>query len=191
MDDQDQLRILQDEINKKAVEYYKIKHKSHEFIPGISSVPVNGRVFDESEILNLIDSSLEFWLTDGRFSEEFSAKLSKFLDIKHVRIVNSGSSANLVALSSLTSKKIKNKIEEGSEVITAAVGFPTTVNPIFQNNLTPVFVDSEIGTYNPTFESVANAVTKKTKAIFLAHTLGNPFEVDKIRELSIEKYLVD
>ena len=187
MDDQDQLRILQDEINKKAVEYYKIKHKSHEFIPGISSVPVNGRVFDESEILNLIDSSLEFWLTDGRFSEEFSAKLSKFLDIKHVRIVNSGSSANLVALSSLTSKKIKNKIEEGSEVITAAVGFPTTVNPIFQNNLTPVFVDSEIGTYNPTFESVANAVTKKTKAIFLAHTLGNPFEVDKIRELSIEK----
>ena len=99
--------------------------------------------------------------------------MSKFLDMKHVRIVNSGSSENLVALSSLTSSKIKNNLVEGDEVITSAVGFPT-VNPIFQNNLTPVFVDSELGTYNPTAKMIIDSYSDKTKAIFLAHTLGNP-----------------
>ena len=121
------------------------------------------------------------------YSEEFSKKMSEFLSMKHVRIVNSGSSANLVALSALTSKKIKNFIVKGDEVITSAVGFPTTVNPIFQNNLLPVFVDSVLGTYNPTADMIIDAYTEKTKAIFLAHTLGNPFEAEKLRDFAEEK----
>ena len=172
-----------------VVEFYDLKHNNPEFIPGISSIPVNGRVFDENELLSLIDASLEFWLTDGDYSEKFSEKLSDFIGMKHVRLVNSGSSANLVALAALTSEKIKNRVSPGDEVITSAVGFPTTVNPIFQNNLTPVFVDSELGTYNPTAESIINAYTPKTKVIMLAHTLGNPLEIEKIKDFADDKNL--
>lgn len=167
-------------------EIYKLKHKQIEFVPGISPVPVNGRVYDVKEILNSVNASIDFWLTDGPYAEEFNNKLSKFLNIKFSRLVNSGSSANLVALSSLTSTKLKNHLQEGDEVVTAAVGFPTTVNPIFQNNLTPVFVDCELGTYNPKIENIINACTNKTKAIFLAHTLGNPFEALELRDFCKE-----
>ena len=134
-------------------------------------------MFDEKEVLNAVNASLDFWLTDGPYAEEFNNKLSNFLGVKFSRLVNSGSSANLVALSGLTSSKLKNNLQPGDEVVTAAVGFPTTVNPIFQNNLTPVFVDCELGTYNPNIEDIISACSDKTKAIFLAHTLGNPFEV--------------
>ena len=187
MKENDTLESLKKEINLLVEKITSIMHKDVDFIPGISSIPVNGRVFDSSEIKNLVSASLDFWLTDGEYSEEFSKKMSNFLSMKHVRLVNSGSSANLVALSSLTNKKIKNFISKGDEVITSAVGFPTTVNPIFQNNLIPVFVDSVIGTYNPTADMIIDAYSDKTKAIFLAHTLGNPFEAEKIRDFADDK----
>ena len=173
---------LYEELYKIVNQIFEIKHKKTEFVPGISPVPVNGRIYNVDEILNSVNASIDFWLTDGPYAEAFNNKLSKFLNIKFSRLVNSGSSANLVALSSLTSSKLKNHLQAGDEVVTAAVGFPTTVNPIFQNNLTPVFVDCEIGTYNPSVENIINACTKKTKAIFLAHTLGNPFEALELSE---------
>jgi|SRR5210317_677636 CDP-6-deoxy-D-xylo-4-hexulose-3-dehydrase len=172
-DTEDLYKQLNDIVNS----IFTIKHKKIDFVPGVSNIPVNGRVFDEKEVLNAVNASLDFWLTDGPYAEEFNNKLSNFLGVKFSRLVNSGSSANLVALSSLTSSKLKNNLQPGDEVVTAAVGFPTTVNPIFQNNLTPVFVDCELGTYNPNIEDIISACSDKTKAIFLAHTLGNPFEV--------------
>lgn len=187
MTNDDKLNNLEIEILNLVEEYSNIKHKSIDFIPEISSVPVNGRVFDSKEVKELVKASLEFWLTDGDYSEKFSKKMSDFLGMKHVRIVNSGSSANLVALSSLTSEKIKNNLQPGDEVISSAVGFPTTVNPIFQNNLIPVFVDSEIGTYNPTAEMIMNAYSENTKAIFLAHTLGNPLEIETLKDFCDDK----
>ena len=187
MDLDKKINDLENKILELVEEYTNIRHKKADFIPGISSVPINGRVFDSNEVKELVKSSIDFWLTDGEYSELFSKKMSNFLSMKHVRLVNSGSSANLVALSSLTSSKIKNNLNEGDEVITTAVGFPTTVNPIFQNNLIPVFVDSCIGTYNPTADMIIEAFSDKTKAIFLAHTLGNPFEVEKLRDFCEDK----
>tara|TARA_Y100000996_G_scaffold413480_1_gene401812 strand:- start:3709 stop:5031 length:1323 start_codon:yes stop_codon:yes gene_type:complete len=187
MGTEERIAKLKEEIDKRVKEFYDLKHNNKDFIPEISKIPVSGRVFDSDEILNLVDASLEFWLTDGDYSEKFSSKLSKFLGSKHVRLVNSGSSANLVALSSLTSDKIKNNLKTGDEVITSAVGFPTTVNPIFQNNLKPVFVDCELGTYNPSFENIVSAYSDKTKAIFLAHTLGNPFDALRLKDFADEK----
>tara|TARA_B100000427_G_C15518280_1_gene599169 strand:- start:3845 stop:5179 length:1335 start_codon:yes stop_codon:yes gene_type:complete len=182
-----ELQKLENKILELVEEYTKVKHKKIDFIPGVSSIPVNGRVFDDKELKELVSSSLKFWLTDGEYSELFSKKMSDFLSMKHVRLVNSGSSANLVALSSLTNKKIKNYIKEGDHIITSAVGFPTTVNPIFQNNLVPIFVDSELGTYNPTFESIEKAYTEETKGIFMAHTLGNPLDMNKIKDFAKDK----
>ncbi len=189
MDKETKIKDLQDQIIKLVEEFTNLKHKNLEFIPGVSRVPVNGRVFDSVEVKSLIEASLDFWLTDGEYSELFSELMSKFIGLKHIRLVNSGSSANLVALSSLTGSKIKNKIEEGDHVLTAAVGFPTTVNPIFQNNLIPVFIDCELGTYNPKAEDIINAYTSETKAIFLAHTLGNPLEMEKLVDFAEDKSL--
>jgi CDP-4-dehydro-6-deoxyglucose reductase, E1 len=138
-------------------------------------------VFDENELVNLVNSSLDFWLTSGRFSEDFEMKLTEYFDVSDAILVNSGSSANLIAISSLTSPKLgKRKLNAGDEVITVAAGFPATVAPIIQNNLIPVFVDIEIGSYNAIVDSVKEAVSPKTKAIFIAHTLGNPFDLDTI-----------
>mgnify|MGYP003681982755 CR=1 FL=1 len=187
MEKNKKIQELESQILKLVEEFYEYKHKPTHFVPGISEVPVSGKVFDSSEVKNLVSSSLEFWLTDGDYSEEFSDKMGNFLSIKHVRLLNSGSSANLVALSALSDKKIKNPIKPGDEVITSAVGFPTTVNPIFQNNLIPVFVDAEIGNYNPTAKNIINAYSDKTKVIFLAHTLGNPFEVQELRDFCTDK----
>ena len=184
---QERIEEIESEIFKLTEEYFTLRHSKPDFIPEISSVPVNGRVFDEEEMKSLMKASLDFWLTDGEFSELFSEKLSKFIDMKHIRLVNSGSSANLVALSALTSSKIKNSISDGDKVVTSAVGFPTTVNPIFQNNLIPIFVDSEIGTYNPTVENIISACDDDTKVIFMAHTLGNPFDVIKLRDFCDDK----
>ena len=183
------IKSLEEDILNLVGKYAELRHKNYDFIPEISQIPVNGRVFDKNEVIELVKASLDFWLTDGEYSEKFSEKMSKFLDMKHVRIVNSGSSANLVALSSLTSEKIKNHINPGDEIITSAVGFPTTVNPIFQNNLVPVFIDSVLGTYNPTADMIIDAYTEKTKGIFLAHTLGNPLEVEKIVDFCEDKDL--
>ena len=180
---------LKEKIQELDEEFVKIKHKTPEFIPEISRVPVNGRVFDSNEIKSLISASLDFWLTDGEYSELFSELMTEFIGLKHIRLVNSGSSANLVALSSLTSSKIKNNIKEGDKVITAAVGFPTTVNPIFQNNLVPIFVDCKLGTYNPDVNDIISSYTEDTKAIFLAHTLGNPLEMDKLIDFAEDKNL--
>jgi len=187
MDDKNLLSEEYKNLESIIEEIYSKKHIKSDFIPGISRVPVNGRVFDQNEIKILVNASLDFWLTDGDYSEQFSKLMGKFIGLKHIRLVNSGSSANLVALSSLTSAKIKNKLNPGDHVLTSAVGFPTTVNPIFQNNLIPVFVDCEIGTYNPTAEDIINSYTDKTKCIFMAHTLGNPLEMDKIVDFANDK----
>ncbi len=187
MNKKEKIEDLENKILDLVDEYTKIRHAKPDFIPEISNVPVNGRVFNSDEVKELVKASLEFWLTDGEYSEKFSEKMSNFLNMKFVRLVNSGSSANLVALSSLTNKKIKNNLNSGDEVVTSAVGFPTTVNPIFQNNLIPVFVDSEIGTYNPNPEDIIEACGPETKAIMLAHTLGNPVEIQKLKDFCADK----
>ncbi|MDD5356062.1 MAG: lipopolysaccharide biosynthesis protein RfbH, partial [Candidatus Omnitrophica bacterium] len=143
---------------------------------------------DESELINLVDASLDFWLTAGRYAKEFEKRLAEFLKIKHCLLVNSGSSANLLAVSALTSPLLKERrLKPGDEVITTACGFPTTLNPILQNNLVPVFVDVELGTYNIKAQNLEKAITRKTKAIFSAHTLGNPVDINTIKKV-VNKY---
>ncbi|MFA6614299.1 MAG: lipopolysaccharide biosynthesis protein RfbH, partial [Endomicrobiia bacterium] len=147
-------------------------------------IPASGKVLDEKELCNMIDASLDMWLTTGRFNDEFERKLAKFLHVKYALSTNSGSSANLLALSALTSYKLGSRqLKQGDEVITVASGFPTTVNPIIQLGLTPVFVDCEIETYNIDANKIEEAISPKTKAIFIAHTLGNPFDLDKILKI--------
>ena len=167
------------------VEVYHAKaHQAGAFVPGQSSVPVSGRVYDASDMRSLVDSSLDFWLTTGRFNDAFEARLAARLGAKFAMTVNSGSSANLVALSALTSPKLKaRQLKPGDEVITAATGFPTTVNPILGAGLVPVFVDMLPTTYNLDPEAVAAAIGPKTRAIMAAHTLGNPFDLAAIRKL--------
>jgi len=168
--------------------YYSAKFKKEEFIPGQKQVRYSGRVFDENELINLVDSSLDFWLTAGRFAGEFESEFSKYHDMKYCCLANSGSSANLLAISALTSYKLgERRLKPGDEVITVAAAFPTTVAPIVQHNLIPVFVDIELGTYNIDPSKIERAISKKTKAIFIAHTLGNPFNLEKIMEIK-EKY---
>ncbi len=171
------------------IEKYNDSKDESIFIPGESPVPVSGRVYDNSDVSMLIESALEFWLTTGKFNEEFESNLAKFLRTRRVLTVNSGSSANLLAFSSLKSHLIKNNIQDGDEVITVAAGFPTTVNPIIQNNCIPVFVDVELPGYNIDTKKIEAAITKKTKAIMIAHTLGNPFEVDEIQRICKENNL--
>jgi CDP-6-deoxy-D-xylo-4-hexulose-3-dehydrase len=154
------------------------------FVPGKDFVPVSGKVLDNLEIEYIIDSALDGWLTTGRFNKNFEIDLAKFINIKSAMTVNSGSSANLVAFSALTSNKFKERrILEGDEVITAAAGFPTTVNPIIQNNAVPVFVDSKINNCNIDENKIEEAISHKTKAIIVAHTLGNPFNLKKVLDI--------
>lgn len=162
-------------------------NKSHEgsiFVAGESPVPVSGKVIDEQEIVYMIEAALDGWLTTGRFNKEFEKNLAEFLGVKHVLTVNSGSSANLVAFSTLTSSKLGSRsIKQGDEVIGVAAGFPTTVNPIIQFGAIPVFVDVDLATHNINTDLIEDAITKKTKAIMLAHALGNPFNVKKVKEI--------
>lgn len=154
------------------------------FVAGESPVPVSGKVIDEQEISYMIEAALDGWLTTGRFNKEFEKNLSEFIGVKHVLTVNSGSSANLVAFSTLTSSKLGSRaIKQGDEVIGVAAGFPTTVNPIIQFGAIPVFVDVDLATHNINTDLIEGAITKKTKAIMLAHALGNPFNVKKVREI--------
>jgi len=155
-----------------------------EFIPQKTMIPFAGRVFDSSEIVNLVDAALDTWLTAGRYVEEFEYEFAEFFGLSSCSLVNSGSSANLLAITALTSPKLADrKLKPGDEVITVAAGFPTTVNPIVQNNLIPVFVDVELGTYNISTKDLEEAITGRTKAIMLAHTLGNPFDLGRIMKL--------
>ena len=158
--------------------------KKNKFVPGKTLIPPSGKLIGYEEIKNMVLSSFDGWLTTGRFNSQFQEELSSFLKIKHLITVNSVSSANLVAFSSLTSHLHKDRaIKPGDEVISVAAGFPTTVNPIFQNGAIPVFVDIKLPTYNINEELIEEAITKKTKAIMLAHTLGNPFNLKKIVEI--------
>lgn len=178
------LSIIKKKILDLVDEYSKINYTKVKFIPGHSEVPVSGKVMGSLEIKYMTEAALDGWLTAGRFNKKFEQELSEFLGIKCLLTVNSGSSANLVAFSTLTSSKLKDKsIKKGDEVITVAAGFPTTVNPIIQYGAVPVFVDVKIPSYNIDEDLIENAITNKTKAIMIAHTLGNPFNVKKIKEI--------
>ncbi|MHA1492212.1 MAG: lipopolysaccharide biosynthesis protein RfbH [Promethearchaeota archaeon] len=164
--------------------YYDKKFKNKkDFIPGDTRINYGGRVFDEKELINLVDSSLEFWLTEGRYASQFQESLASFLGIKYCLLTTSGSSANLLAISALKSNKIDDnrRLKKGDEIITIAAAFPTTVFPIIQNNAIPVFVDIELDTYNIDINKLEDALSEKTKAVILAHTLGNPFDIEKIK----------
>ena len=166
---------------KKILEEKDIKKN---FIPGETLIPPSGKLIGFEETKNMVLASFDGWLTTGRFNSEFQTKLSNFLNVKHLMTVNSGSSANLLAFSSLTSHLHKDRaVKPGDEVISVAAGFPTTVNPIFQNGAVPVFVDIKLPTYNINEELIEEAITDKTKAIMLAHTLGNPFNINKVLEI--------
>jgi CDP-6-deoxy-D-xylo-4-hexulose-3-dehydrase len=172
---------LREQILELIFEYAAEEFPKKSFIPGESPVPVSGRVFDADDIKTLVDSSLDFWLTTGRYAKQFEREFAQFFKMRHALLVNSGSSANLLALTSLTSYLLQEKrINEGDEVITVATGFPTTVNPIFQNNLVPVFVDVNIPTYNIDVSQLEAAFSEKTRAVMIAHTLGNPFDLEAV-----------
>jgi len=158
------------------------------FIPGTSRINYAGRVFDEKELISLVDASLDFWLTTGRYAEQFEKGLAEFLGMKYCLLTNSGSSANLLAVSALTSPNLNEKrLKPGDEVVTTACGFPTTLNPILQNNLIPVFLDVDLRTYNIKADRIEEAISDKTKAIMIPHTLGNPADLDTIMKI-VKKY---
>ncbi|MBN1562512.1 MAG: lipopolysaccharide biosynthesis protein RfbH [Anaerolineae bacterium] len=166
-------------------EFYAANWPRTDFVAGQTPVPVSGRVFDQEDLTSLVDSALDFWLTTGRFAENFERSLAQFLNVRHALLVNSGSSANLVALSCLTSPQLGGRqCKPGDEIITVAAGFPTTVNPIIQNNLIPVLLDVELGTYNIDVTRLEEAISPRTKGIFLAHTLGNPFNLDAVTDVA-------
>jgi CDP-6-deoxy-D-xylo-4-hexulose-3-dehydrase len=162
-------------------EYSEEQYKQHGFVPGETIIPPSGKLIGEEELSYMVEASLDGWLTTGRFNDEFESKLSKFLGVRYVLTVNSGSSANLVAFSTLTSNKLGDKaIRPGDEVIGVAAGFPTTVNPIVQFGAVPVFVDIDIKTHNIDVTKIEDAISSKTKAIMLAHCLGNPFNLEAV-----------
>ena len=177
--------VLRSEILRLTAEYAALTNPPGVFDAERSLVPVSGRVYGGEDMVSLVDSALDFWLTTGRFNTEFERRLGDFLGRKHVLTVNSGSSANLVAFSSLTSHLLKDRaLRAGDEVITCATGFPTTVNPIMLYGMVPVFVDVDIPTYNIDSSRLEEAVTDRTRAIMLAHTLGNPFDLSRVMEIA-------
>jgi CDP-6-deoxy-D-xylo-4-hexulose-3-dehydrase len=180
--DPDRAAQLRDQILDLVREYHDAAFAPGEFRPGETQIHFAGRVFDEREIVNLVDSSLEFWLTTGPWAEQFERRFARLHGLRHALLVNSGSSANLVALSCLTSTKLgERRLRRGDEVITVASSFPTTVNPIIQNGLIPVFVDVTIPTYNIDVTMLDAALSDRTRAIMVAHTLGNPFDLDTVK----------
>jgi len=182
--------ILRAEILDKVRQLITHRLDRLSFVPGETPVRYAGRVYDAEEVANLVDAGLDFWLTAGRYTEQFENDLAAFLGVSDALLVNSGSSANLVAMSTLTSPSLGSRaLRSGDEVVTVAAGFPTTVNPILQTGLRPVFVDVELGTYVPRAETLAQAVGPNTKAIFLAHTLGNPFPVGVAQRICDERQL--
>jgi CDP-6-deoxy-D-xylo-4-hexulose-3-dehydrase len=186
--DPDRAEELRTQILDLVREYHDVAFAPGDFVPGETTVPFAARVFDEREIVNLVDSSLEFWLTTGPWAKKFEKRFAGIFGLRHALLVNSGSSANLVALSTLTSNKIPEakRLKRGDEVITCATGFPTTVNPIIQNGLVPVFVDVDVPTYNLDVSGLEEALSERTRAIMVAHTLGNPFDLDAITAFAAE-----
>jgi len=175
---------LRTKILELVGDFYRVRFGVKTPVPGKDPVRYAGRVFDEKELKSLVDASLDFWLTEGRYADEFQAGFADYVGIEYAILTNSGSSANLLALTSLTSSLLgERRLKPGDEVIAVAAGFPTTLNPILQNGMIPVFVDVELGTYNVKAEEVKKAVSPKTRAIFLAHTLGNPYDLDTIMEI--------
>lgn len=168
-----------------VAQYYASAFSKEDFIEGVSPIPVSGKTFDADEIQHLVDSALDFWLTSGRFAQKFEEMFALLMGAKHALLCNSGSSANLLALTALTSPRLGDRaLKPGDEVITVAAGFPTTVNPIIQNQLVPVFVDAELGTFDGSAESIEEAISPKTRAIMMAHTLGNPFNADAVKAIA-------
>ena len=181
---------LRNKILDLVEQYYELSHLKEKFEPGEDNIPYSGRVYNENELKSLVSSSLDFWLTSDRFDDEFQTQLSKYLGVNFVITTNSGSSANLLAISSLTSELFGDRaLKPGDEVITVAASFPTTVNPIVQNNLVPVFVDVEIPSYNINSNLIEDAISEKTKAIFIAHSLGNPFNLKDVSRIAKESNL--
>jgi CDP-6-deoxy-D-xylo-4-hexulose-3-dehydrase len=175
---------IRQQIANLVDEYAAIALAPQVFLPGVSMVPPSGKLLDSTELKMMVEASLDGWLTTGRFNEDFQNKLAAFIGIKNLITVNSGSSANLVAFSTLTSPKLGDRaIRQGDEVIGVAAGFPTTVNPILQYGAVPVFVDVDIHTHNIDARKIEEAITPKTKAIMLAHSLGNPFNLDVVTSL--------
>lgn len=173
---------LRSQIKELVKEYYNTEHVKPPYREG-DAIPYGGRIYGEEELLNLVDSSLDFWLTTGPWTEKFENGLARFVGVKHCSLVNSGSSANLLAFAALTSPKLGDRrILPGDEVITVAAGFPTTVTPIIQYGAVPVFVDVELPSYNINVEQLERALSSKTKAVMLAHTLGNPFDIKAVKE---------
>lgn len=177
--------ILRSKIKELAVEYIPEAFPTKKFVPGESNVPVSGKVFDAEDLQYLLDASLDFWLTTGRFADQFEREFAKVMGIHRAILVNSGSSANLVAFSALTAEKLGDRrIRPGDEMITVAAGFPTTVNPAIQYGVVPVFVDVALPTYDIDVRYLEEALSSKTKIIMLAHTLGNPFDLKTVSEFA-------
>jgi CDP-6-deoxy-D-xylo-4-hexulose-3-dehydrase len=175
----------QESIIKLVAEAMAVKHPAKIFIPGESSIPVTGKVFGQEEISAAVQASLDFWLTAGPYSEQFESRFAKTVGMRHAFMVNSGSSANLLALTALTSPRLGERaLKPGDEVLTVAAGFPTTVTPILQNGMTPVYVDVELETYVASDQALEEAISPKTKAIMMAHTLGNPFNLELVEKLA-------
>jgi CDP-6-deoxy-D-xylo-4-hexulose-3-dehydrase len=176
---------LHDKILQLTAEYHAEKWSSKSFRPGVDYVPVSGKVFDSDELTNLVDASLDFVLTADRYGRKFEQEFSVFMNNRFTLLTNSGSSANLLAFSALTSPVLgERRLKPGDEVITVAAGFPTTINPIIQNGLIPVFLDVDIPTYNIDVTLLEAAISAKTKAIVIAHTLGNPFNLDEVKRVA-------
>lgn len=179
---------LRTKISQLVDQYAELKYKKVPFVPGVSVIPPSGKVIGAPELKNMVEASLDGWLTTGRFNDEFEKRLAAYIGVKYLITVNSGSSANLVAFNTLTSPKLGERaIKPGDEVIGVAAGFPTTVNPILQFGARPVFVDVDLGTYNVNAELIEAAISPKTKAIMLAHTLGNPYNLGVVKALC-DKY---
>jgi CDP-6-deoxy-D-xylo-4-hexulose-3-dehydrase len=174
---------LRTQILELIRQYHNAAFPERAFVPGESEIPVAGRVFDADELTYLVEAALDFWLTTGRFADQFEHEFAHFFGLRHAILVNSGSSANLLALSCLTSPKLGERgLKPGDEVITVAAGFPTTVNPIIQNQLVPVFVDVTLPTYNVDITQLEGAYSERTRAVMLAHTLGNPFDLGGVMD---------
>lgn len=179
---------LRQQILKLVADYAVVGHAAKPFKPGETPIPPSGKVIGAKELQNLVEASLDGWLTTGRFNEEFEKKLAEFLGVRHVITTNSGSSANLLAMSTLTSPSLGERaLRPGDEVITVAAGFPTTVNPILQYGMVPIFVDVHVPTYNIDPDLIEAAVSEKTRAIVLAHTLGNPYNLTEVTRIA-KKY---
>ena len=184
---------LHDRILALVREYYHARHARKTFLPGASKVPYAGRVFDDNEMVKAISSVLDFWLTLGPEGEAFERELARYVGTSHAVVVNSGSSANLVAFATLTSPQLERPVMPGDEVITVAAGFPTTVAPIVQYGCVPVFVDVSLETANILVDRLEDALSPRTRAVMIAHTLGNPFDVEAVEEFVKRRdlYLVE